>query len=452
MKLCLTAALVLLLATPAAAAPVQIPLSTDHDQIGSQTTAFDEDPVTVSIATGSAIQAVERGSHGVQIVRRTATGPPLVLAQVDDPAPNANRHVSGVAASATSWVAAISGGRSDGNRGEGGEDVAELDEVIVTGSLQGGPARRLVACRTDAGQSLIAAISGADVAFSGAGCAGSRGVWFVPAGGAPRRLATGGDVQALSAAAVLTSIDDHGELLGVGGGTTALPRLSGAAFDDDGTLLTLLDGPPPTLARVAASGPPVPIGPVPAAANPPGNGFVAGGGRALAAPARFDGVVAIDATSGAVSYAGVGQADAISAQPLGVDATRAAWLSEDCARRPEVVIDATSPDRPGQPTTERCPLQLVSPTLPVRGMRASLSATCPEGCAASVVLRAGGHAIGNTGFTLAHGQTKTVHIALNRRGRALLARRRSVAAQLVQTDGWLYVKPPPFDVRLQRGG
>ena len=431
---------------------MKIPVSTNDDQIGSQVKAFDEDPVAVSIATGSAVQAVDRGSRGVAIVRRTATGPPLGLAQVDDPAPNANRHLSEIAASGTAWVAAITGGRSDGNRGEGGEDLAELDEVIVTGSLQGGPARRLVACRSSAAASLSVASAGADVAFSGAGCAGSRGVWFVPAGGAPRRLAAGGDVPALSSAAAITSISDHGELLGVDGGTTALPRLSSPAFDDDGALLTMLDGPPPTLARVAGGGPAVPVGPVPDAANPPGNGLVAGGGRALVAQTRADGVVAIDTTSGAVSYAGAGQGDAISAQPLGVDATRAAWLSEDCTDPPEVVIDAASPDRPGPASTQPCPLQVVSPTLPVRGAHASLSATCPAGCSASVVLQARGHTIGNVGFTIARGQTKTVRIALNRRGRALVARRRGVAVRLVETDGWLYSQPPPFDVRLQRGG
>src|SRR5262249_12496259 len=149
------------------------------------------------IATGSAVQAVERGSRGVDIVRRTATGPPLVLAHVADPAPKADRHLSVIAASATAWVAAITGGRSAGTQGQGGEDVDALDYVIVTGSLAGGPARTLVSCRaTDSG--LDVALSGADVAFSGADCAGSRGVVYVPAGGTPRQLAARGAVRALS--------------------------------------------------------------------------------------------------------------------------------------------------------------------------------------------------------------------------------------------------------------
>ena len=153
-----------------------------------------------------------------------------------------------------------------------------------------------------------------------------------------------------------------------------------------------------------------------------------------------------------MSYAGAGEGDAISAQPLGVDATRAAWLSEDCTGRPDVFIDATSPIRPGPARTQPCPLQLASRTLPVRGATASLTATCAEGCGASVVLRAGGHTLATRAFTLARGQTKTVRITLNRRGRALVARRRSVAAQLVETAGWVYFRPPAFHVRLRRAG
>ncbi len=163
-------------------------------------------------------------------------------------------------------------------------------------------------------------------------------------------------------------------------------------------------------------------------------------------------MVAIDATSGALSYAGAGEGDAISPAPLAVDATRAAWLSEDCAGRPQVVIDATSPTRPGPPHTQPCPLELVSRTLSVRRAKASLTATCAAGCEASLALRAGGHAIATGAFTLARGQTKTVRIALNRRGRALVARRRGVAARLIETAGWLYFRPPAFDVRLQRAG
>jgi hypothetical protein len=68
-----------------------------------------------------------------------------------------------------------------------------------------------------------------------------------------------------------------------------------------------------------------------------------------------------------------------------------------------------------------------------------------------VRLRAGGHTIAAGAFTVAPGVTKTVRIALNHRGRALIAGRRRVTARMVETSGWVYSQPPAIGVRLRRG-
>jgi hypothetical protein len=110
-----------------------------------------------------------------------------------------------------------------------------------------------------------------------------------------------------------------------------------------------------------------------------------GGVRAVSAGDFDYGVVAVDSASRAVSYAGSSDAGAV---PLGVDATRAAWLSDDCRNRPSVVIDATVAQAPPFPD----------------------------------------------------------RLTLNRRSRALVARGRRLACRLVETDGWVYSPPPPVAV------
>jgi hypothetical protein len=441
-----TLILLLALAAAASASPVRIPLPIAEDQIGSEVTTFSEDPVAVSMATGSAVQAVDRGRRGVAIVRRTASGPPVVLARVDDPAPRVTTHLSLIAASATAWVAAVTGGRSDHNQGEAGEDIAPLDEIVLTGSLAGGPVRRLVSCRSHTAW-LDLAIAGGDVGFSRSSCAGSRGVWMVPAGGAPRRLAPDGILLAMSSAAALVRAGETSmRLYDFAGGSSVVAGMTPfwhSAFDDGGQLLTMHDT---ELATVGTDGSVTPVASVPDAGDTLNVGFVAGGGRALAPLRAGDGVVAISAASGAVAYAGAGDGDAIGAEPLGVDATRAAWVSDDCTGHPNVVIDETVPSRHAPTGVQPCPVSFASQTLLAHGRRVALRASCPEGCAARFDVRSGKRTIATGSFTLARGQTRTVHLALNRRGRALLARRHSVAGRLVQTDGWLYRRPPALAV------
>src|SRR6201999_1678051 len=107
-----------------------------------------------------------------------------------------------IAVSGTTWTAAIEGGRSDGNMGEGGEDFEPRSEIALTGAVSGGPVTRLTACSRARGE-LSVAVAGADVAYSGGRC--SRGVWLVPATGPRVRLAAHGDLRALSATAALLS-------------------------------------------------------------------------------------------------------------------------------------------------------------------------------------------------------------------------------------------------------
>ena len=174
------------LAVGAALLAIPLPFP-DNDSL--TTGPLGNDPVAVSLPVSSAVQVVDRGKRGVAIVRRGAGVPAVTLARVKDPIRGNTMHASQIAVSGTTWTAAIEGGRSDGNMGEGGEDFEPRSEIALTGAVSGGPVTRLTACSRTRGE-LSVAVAGADVAYSGGRC--SRGVWLVPATGPRVRLAAHG--------------------------------------------------------------------------------------------------------------------------------------------------------------------------------------------------------------------------------------------------------------------
>ena len=81
-------------------------------------------------------------------------------------------------------------------------------EVVVSGSLSGGPVKRYAACRArPAFSALRVAIAGRDVAYSGSSC--ERGVWL----GDRIRLAARGELRALSATSALVSFSENNQRL-----------------------------------------------------------------------------------------------------------------------------------------------------------------------------------------------------------------------------------------------
>jgi hypothetical protein len=409
----------------------------------------------------------------VRIVRRDSDGRTTTLATIP-PVPASRPTLRGdlyyrvtFRSSATRWALAV---RVGFHPHDGEEAFTSRGETIVSGAVAGGAPRVLERCKLDtqdgADEDIPVAVAGDDVAWSGALCPGAGGVRLVTGAGQPELVGGGGEVALTPAAVGYRDYDFQRQvqqIVIVDRATGVTRRLdtgyvSSFALADAGIAGVITDATAncpsscrQSILRVAPDGAVMRPGLAPTYGGP----LVAGGGRVLARRAGSNGVVAVDMTTGAVSYAGVLGLDAEETDPIAVDATRATYFAPRCDGRPVLFVEDTVAVAPARLDVVPCPIRVLrrTATLRLHERRARMTVRCPQGCSGAAddwSVRDHGTDVGELNVTVPRGGTGVATLFFYELGS--LRNRRSAVVTLAEGSGRSHTRAPkqaPIRIRLR---
>ena len=376
--------------------------------------------------------AAAGGGHVVSVREAAGTGKPLIVERIDpggratrlaaiDP-PNVEDvfdNVTGIAVTPTTWVIAAQFKFEPNTEGDQHAADHEVGETIVSGPIGGGAPATILRCTLDVAldqehaETPALAVSNDRVAWSQSLCPDAGGVRVAPIGGGPTvSVAEAGLALGLTSSSVVFAVTDTPSRIPVlsqldlSTGATVMTNAASVhalAAGDDGLVVSASANPdcsrdvcPESITRIAADGAIVRPGIAPVDSYA---GLVIGGGRVLTGRRGDDGLVAVDLAAGRRSYAAALGRSAHDLIPLSVDATRATYLTQDCAGDDEVRSEDTVPTAPKPLTSVPCPVRFRSAITydPVTSS-ARVKVSCPKGCEATWDVRYHGRRIG--GFTV----------------------------------------------------